>query len=126
MQEIDLINFFLTSGGGARLLESDIARKYVTVKWRRSKRQDEDGYVLLGLLLYVQKEWKLPNPTLLISITGECNNNKDGSIKVLRKVVQVAKKVHSWIITGGISSEIAKQVGKTIFTDKRMLAENNI
>ena len=37
MQEIDLIDFFLTSCGRARLFESDIARKYVNVKWHRSK-----------------------------------------------------------------------------------------
>ncbi|XP_032424081.1 transient receptor potential cation channel subfamily M member 2-like isoform X1 [Xiphophorus hellerii] len=87
--------------------------------WKKSSKYvrvftDTRPKVLYELLT---KQWKLPPPNLVISVTGGANNFylKSHLTKAFhRGLIKVAQTTGAWIITGGTHSGVMMHVGQAV------------
>ena len=68
------------------------------------------------LLYFMENVWKLPQPKLLIGITGGADNfaiTEDLEV-FLSDLVSMARHSNAWIITGGTHAGIMKYLGNSV------------
>ncbi|XP_070552175.1 transient receptor potential cation channel subfamily M member 2-like [Ptychodera flava] len=76
------------------------------------------------------EEWKIPKPKMIISVTGGTKNFnfEDDRLKILfnQGLFKAAISTDAWIVTGGTSVGVMRQVGKAIKKESEGTTKNEV
>ena len=96
-----------TAGSTPRAFTRSKSRLYIRVPGNSNPNH---------LLYFMENVWKLPQPKLLIGITGGADNfaiTEDLEV-FLSDLVSMARHSNAWIITGGTHAGIMKYLGNSV------------
>ncbi len=101
----------------------DQAKPYVLVPWKRTCGDCELSTNPHVLLYFVEGVWKLNRPRIMFSITGETEVTNPAIQSLILGLIDTARQTKAWILTDGLSSGVAKQIGAADFCRFLILRE---